>query len=215
MDLQRHLQRCAPALSSIVMVQWRRQCCPFLRPGFLRERPKFVRAQRRGFFDFGEGPVAAHQHPRGGGWVADTADIDPEAFLQSGCVVFGRARVVGSVRIEGASTVRDDAWVWGNARISNGSVVCEHGMVSEEAWINDGSMVRGRAWVTGQAYLSGASVVRDEALVTQDARVEERSEVGGRAQVYGAAQLRYGVQLSGDEKLYGEVRKWGMQRRGV
>jgi hypothetical protein len=25
------------------------------------------------FFNFGNGPVPAHQHPNGGGWVADSA----------------------------------------------------------------------------------------------------------------------------------------------
>ena len=31
-------------------------------------------------FDFGKGPVPAHQHPNGGGWVADTATVFENAI---------------------------------------------------------------------------------------------------------------------------------------
>ena len=32
-------------------------------------------------FDDGEGPVAAHRHPNGGGWVADSATVAESAFV--------------------------------------------------------------------------------------------------------------------------------------
>ena len=178
-------------------------------PGLASARSAPAGSQPGGQYDFGEGPVAARQHPKGGGWVADTVDMDPEASVERGSLVFGRTRVRGPVRIAGVSVVCGDAWVWGNARIENGSRVCEHAMVSEQAWIDGGSVVMGRAWVTGSAYLGGRSVARDHALVAQDARVDKECEVAGNAQIYGAAQLRLGARLFGDEKLYGEVKRVG------
>jgi len=32
-------------------------------------------------FDFGNGPVPAHQHSNGGGWVADTAKVADTAYV--------------------------------------------------------------------------------------------------------------------------------------
>ncbi len=56
-------------------------------------------------FDFGAGPVPAHRHLNGGGWVADTARVDASVYVGSGAQVFGKARVFG------------DAWVFGKARV--------------------------------------------------------------------------------------------------
>jgi hypothetical protein len=51
-------------------------------------------------FDFGEGPVPAHQHPNGLGWVADTATVEVSAFVGSDAQVYGNAHawVGGCVR---------------------------------------------------------------------------------------------------------------------
>src|SRR5690606_37053101 len=46
-------------------------------------------------FDFGSGPVPAHQHPNGGGWVADTAHVADSAYVGRNARVFGDARVSG------------------------------------------------------------------------------------------------------------------------
>lgn len=64
-------------------------------------------------FDFqdGKGPVPAHQHPNGGGWVADTARVEETAFVGPNAQVYGSALVEGGVqllcgtRISGVSCV--------------------------------------------------------------------------------------------------------------
>jgi hypothetical protein len=58
-------------------------------------------------YDFGDGkgPVPAHQHVNGGGWVADTATVVDPAYVGPNARVFGKARVFG------------DAWVFGKARV--------------------------------------------------------------------------------------------------
>ena len=52
-------------------------------------------------FDFndGNGPVPAHKHPNGGGWVADTARVDETAFVGRDAMVYGDAMVLSLIHI--------------------------------------------------------------------------------------------------------------------
>ena len=43
--------------------------------------------------------VPAHQHPNGGGWVADTATVDSTAYVGPDAYVSGNARVSGDARV--------------------------------------------------------------------------------------------------------------------
>lgn len=80
-------------------------------------------------YDFGYGPVPAHQHPSGGGWVADTAHVDDTAYVGPEALVSGSARVSGS------------AWVFDSARVS-GEVYLHlgngitPGIASGDLWLN-------------------------------------------------------------------------------
>ena len=62
-------------------------------------------------FQDGNGPVPAHRHPKGGGWVADTATVEETAYVGPDARVYGSALVEGGVsllcdtRISGASCV--------------------------------------------------------------------------------------------------------------
>jgi len=47
-------------------------------------------------FDFGNGPVPAHQHSNGGGWVADTAMVENTAYVGPNARVYGYAWVYGN-----------------------------------------------------------------------------------------------------------------------
>ena len=80
-------------------------------------------------FDFGKGPVPAHKHLWGGGWVADTAHVDervyvgPDACVYEfakvcGCVhISDNARIYGRSEIYGFASVRENAHVHSNARV--------------------------------------------------------------------------------------------------
>ena len=46
-------------------------------------------------FDFGTGPVPAHKHSNGGGWVADTATVSESVFVGREAMVFDNAVVSG------------------------------------------------------------------------------------------------------------------------
>lgn len=63
-------------------------------------------------FDFndGKGPVPAHKHPNGGGWVADTATVDETACVGSEARVFGNARVYDNAMVYGNAHVFDDTY---------------------------------------------------------------------------------------------------------
>ena len=74
-------------------------------------------------FDFGFGPVPAHQHPNGLGWVADTAHVDPSAYVGPNARVYGYARVSGSARVYGDAHVSGDARVSGDAHVSRTPLV--------------------------------------------------------------------------------------------
>ena len=52
-------------------------------------------------FDFGYGPVPAHQHPNGGGWVADSATVDNTAYVGANARVFDQAQVYGQAQVFG------------------------------------------------------------------------------------------------------------------
>jgi hypothetical protein len=73
-------------------------------------------AQKYKFGD-GKGPVPAHQHPNGGGWVADTAKVadtsyvGPDAWVYGTAQVSGTARVYGDAQVSGTARVSGDAWV--------------------------------------------------------------------------------------------------------
>lgn len=57
-------------------------------------------------FDFqdGKGPVLAHRHENGGGWVANSAFVDSTTFIEADARVSGNARVYGNARVSEVCT---------------------------------------------------------------------------------------------------------------
>ena len=119
-------------------------------------------------FDFGYGPVPAHQHTNGGGWVADSAAVDDSAYVGPNALVYGNAQVYGNARVSGEARVYGKALVSGKARVSGNA------------------LVSGEARVYGNARVSGKARVYDKAQVYGEARVY------GEAWVYGKAYLHFG-----------------------
>jgi len=74
-------------------------------------------------FDFGSGHVPAHQHPNGGGWVADSARVSETAYIGNNARVSDNAWVYGNAR------VYDNAWVYGNAWVYDGACVSANARV--------------------------------------------------------------------------------------
>ena len=90
-------------------------------------------------FDFGDGkgPVPAHQHSNGGGWVADTAIVAATAYLGSSARVYGNAWVSGDARVYDAAMVYGKAQVYGNAWVSGDARVSDDARVCGNAWMCD------------------------------------------------------------------------------
>ena len=108
-------------------------------------------------FDFhdGRGPVAAHQHPNGLGWVADTAQVGKGVYVGPEALVSGWARVTEDVRLcdhcqvcdyaslSGTVLVRDYASVGGSASIEGEVELCGH------CYVGGSSRLNGRAILGG------------------------------------------------------------------
>ncbi len=85
-------------------------------------------------FDFGFGPVHAHRHANGGGWVAETASVSESAYVGpaarvcDNAQVYGNAQVYDNALVYGNALVYDNALVYGNAQVKKSSdVVCVSG----------------------------------------------------------------------------------------
>ena len=56
-----------------------------------------------------------HQHPNGGGWVANTASVEKTVYVGPNAQVFGNAQVSGNARVSDDAQVSGNAWVFGDA----------------------------------------------------------------------------------------------------
>lgn len=124
-------------------------------------------------FGDGNGPVPAHRHPNGGGWVADTAWVAPTAFVGPDAQIYGKAYVSGRAFICERARVFGHATVWQRAELSGSAQVYDWAHVAGDA------RVYGRAHVYGHARISGDAQVYGRAHVYGDA------EVSGRARLLG------------------------------
>ena len=144
-----------------------------------------MKAQMHDFMD-GNGPVPAHIHTKGGGWVADTAHVDKSAHIGPDARVFGDARVSGDARVYGNALVYDSAWVSGNARVHDSARVYDNARVYGNARVHGDALVYGNAWVHGDARVYGDARVHGDALVYGNAWVGN-AWVSGNACVSGDA----------------------------
>jgi carbonic anhydrase/acetyltransferase-like protein (isoleucine patch superfamily) len=141
--------------------------------------------------DFGDdnGPVEAHRHPNGGGWVAATADVGQSAFVGPNAAVF----VFGKVQDQ--AMVTDTAWVLGNAQVSGNS------RVSGDAEINGSAIVQDRAHVSDNAFVSDNAVIEGDSVVGGSARISGNARLTGTAVVVGVAEIGGDVVISDDLRL--------------
>jgi len=128
-------------------------------------------------FEDGNGPVPAHQHPYGGGWVADTSKVSKTAYVGPDAKVFGKAWVSSDAKVFG------DVQVFGNAQVSGNAQVFGNVQVFDDAWVSGTAEVSGKAWVFGNAWVFGTAEVSGNAQVFDDAWVSGNADVFGKAWV--------------------------------
>ena len=135
-------------------------------------------------------PEEWHQHPKGRGWVQNSATIEPSATVKG--IVFGDAWVFDNAWVSG------DAWVFGDARVSGNAWVSGDARVSGNAWVSGNARVFDNAWVSGDARVSGDAWVFDNARVSGNAWVSGNARVSGDAWVFGNAWVSGDARVSGD-----------------
>ena len=157
-------------------------------------------------FDFGDGngPVAAHVHMNGMGWVADTATVPPEAYI--GGYVYGNAEVRGlaavkdSAHVYGNALISGSATISGDARASGWSRVLDFATLTGNATITDNVTLADRATVYGNAVLRGHTTVRGDACVHGNARLWD-----GRDNAFEPLGWRVGPHVCGKARIYGDA----------
>jgi UDP-3-O-[3-hydroxymyristoyl] glucosamine N-acyltransferase len=134
-------------------------------------------------YNFGNGDVPAHKHPNGGGWVADTAEVDITCYVGPYAFVYDNARIKDNVRID------DYARVFGNASVCQNAKVYGDAQVYGQAVLYNNSKVSVKAKVYGKAKLYDNCSVYDNAEVFDDATIRNFSEVYENSKICGNAVL--------------------------
>lgn len=133
--------------------------------------------------------VRAHQHPNGGGWVANTAEVDPQAYVGAGCEVADHAKVRAGAKLY------DRAYVGGYAEVSGpDTVIMGDATVDGWAVLRGGVRMLDHSRATGHCVLSGNTQLHDQARVTDQVHVTD-VRVDGGACLQGSQRLRKNDQV--------------------
>jgi carbonic anhydrase/acetyltransferase-like protein (isoleucine patch superfamily) len=141
--------------------------------------------------DFGDGAgkVPAHQHVKGGGWVAETAHVDSECYVGPHAVVFGNARVTER------AVINDYAKVYGNARVYGHAKVYGSAQIFDNAQVYDNAKVSGHAKVYENAIVVNNALVYDHAEVYGNATVRNNAEVLNHGKILGNADIYDSIKI--------------------
>lgn len=129
--------------------------------------------------------VSGKAHPNGGGFVADTAKIDPTAYVGPNAMVLDRAQVLGNARVEDYAVVMGSAIVKDNARISG------HALVRDNAQVYGNG--KARDWAT----VSGGWKVYENGRALEHAYLLDRGELHGNATIKGNVPDYGGADVKG------------------
>ncbi len=105
-------------------------------------------------FEDGNGPVPAHRHPRGGGWVAESARVDQSATVTDGAWIFGSAKIFGAAKIFGFARVYGRAKIIGPAEVGG------------NVYVGGTTTVRGSVLLSGMRAFESDQIL-DEAFVAK------------------------------------------------
>ena len=104
-------------------------------------------------FGDGNGPVPAHHHPLGGGWVADSAHADDTAYIGKDACVFGNAV------IKDESLITDHAQVGGFAVIKDHACIRDHAAVAGTCVVQDNSVISGNSFINRHVTINGNRIL--------------------------------------------------------
>ena len=113
-------------------------------------------------------PKGYTRHPKGGGLVADTADVAPGAY------------VGGDARIDGTAQIDGDAQIYGDARIGGNAVIDGNAWIGGNAWIDGDARIGGNARIGGDAeVLTSRHYITHGPVGSEDRTVTLHRTVGG------------------------------------
>ena len=126
-------------------------------------------------FQDGNGPVPAHRHLFGGGWVADSAHVDDAAYIGKNACEFGNAVVkdesliTDHAQVSGFSLIKDRACVRGHSAVSGTCVVQDESEISGNSFINRHIVIKGHRILThAQLWADGADCLSCPALLDEN-----------------------------------------------
>jgi carbonic anhydrase/acetyltransferase-like protein (isoleucine patch superfamily) len=156
-----------------------------LRQPFLLRLWNFLPTRQK-YYDFfdGRGPVRAHRHTNPdrtlGGWVADTAQVAPTAFVDVNACVMNQARLLG------------------RARLADESVLCGNAVACDEVSISGRCVIGGGVIVKDNAQLHKSVRADGFAEVTSNTVLEGNVRVGGVNVIIDGAHISGYVEISGE-----------------
>ena len=143
-----------------------------------------------------EPAVAGAPHPNGGGFVAETANVDAAAFVGKNAQVLDNAEVTGSARIEDYAVVKGNAKASGRAIISGEAFIQDNVEVSDFARMRDHARIYGRIKVSGNARVIEFAQVNGEGSVRDDVIIKGFADVG-RPDISGNAIIAQDSEMNG------------------
>ena len=109
------------------------------------------------YFDFGNGHVAAHRHPNGGGWIADTASVEDGVYVGPNALVYECAKIHGNVIFSQNRCIMVYPKIFGNARVHGNAIVYGNTRISDNAEVAGNSRIAGQdVWIHGNVKLFDA-----------------------------------------------------------
>jgi carbonic anhydrase/acetyltransferase-like protein (isoleucine patch superfamily) len=140
-------------------------------------------------FGDGNGKVAAHQHLKGGGWVAETATVEPNCYVGPYAVVFGEARVYGDAIINDYAKIYGKAQVYGNAKIYGKAQVYDLAQVYDNAKVSGNSKVYENSRVVNNALVYDNAEIYGNSIVRNNAEVLNYAKICGDADIYDSLKI--------------------------
>ncbi|HAG13523.1 MAG TPA: hypothetical protein DCG49_06635 [Ruminococcus sp.] len=99
--------------------------------------------------------IRGHQHPNGGGFVADTAHVDDSVYVGEHAAVIGYANVTGNVVIDGYAMVAENAKISGNVYVGDCAMIMGSAKASGNAKILESACIWGNYTVQDSAVVKG------------------------------------------------------------
>ncbi len=109
------------------------------------------------------------QHPNGGGWVSNTANVAATAYVGPNALVLDYATVSGNAVIDGYAIVAQNARVTDNAYVGDTAVVFDRAQISGNARVIESACVYVDYKVSGDAVVKGQSLGLYNGSVTGEA----------------------------------------------